>query len=153
VRSAERAPEPGDREQVGDRGDRADDQVGAADGGLDQMRQPQVQAVEADLDEEVHRDQAPHHAAAEHAAVSGEPGCFGVLAGQRGLDVLPLVPAHPGGLGRAVGDQPPPQRRGDQEREDALGEDSVRQSPQVRIQPDSGAVMIEEMAMFIIQNP
>ena len=30
---------------------------------------------------------------------------------------------------------------------------SVRQSPQVRIQPDSGAVMIEEMAMFIIQNP
>ena len=30
---------------------------------------------------------------------------------------------------------------------------SVRQSPQVRIQPDSGAVMIEEIAMFIIQNP
>src|ERR1700755_3164446 len=29
----------------------------------------------------------------------------------------------------------------------------VRQSPQVRIQPDSGALMIEEMAMFIIQNP
>ncbi len=28
-----------------------------------------------------------------------------------------------------------------------------RQSPQVRIQPDSGAVMIEAMAMFIIQNP
>ena len=29
----------------------------------------------------------------------------------------------------------------------------VRQSPQVRIQPDSGAVMIEAIAMFIIQNP
>ncbi|HET9970445.1 MAG TPA: hypothetical protein VFQ68_19580 [Streptosporangiaceae bacterium] len=29
----------------------------------------------------------------------------------------------------------------------------VRQSLQVRIQPDSGAVMIEAMAMFIIQNP
>ena len=28
-----------------------------------------------------------------------------------------------------------------------------RQSPPVRIQPDSGAVMIEAMAMFIIQNP
>src|ERR1700741_2390248 len=28
-----------------------------------------------------------------------------------------------------------------------------RQVPQVRIQPDSGAVMMEEMAMFIIQNP
>jgi len=28
-----------------------------------------------------------------------------------------------------------------------------RQSPQVRIQPDNGAVMIEAMAMFIIQNP
>jgi len=30
---------------------------------------------------------------------------------------------------------------------------SVRRVPQVRIQPDSGAVMIEAMAMFIIQYP
>ena len=31
--------------------------------------------------------------------------------------------AHPGGLRRAVGGQPPPQRRGDHEREDALDEE------------------------------